>query len=63
MRRTPANGGLFYSLAESLVFKIEEVVRLGRLSPQREFPFLVPEKCAVANFTFWLQVGTPRCVR
>ena len=52
MRRVPANGGLFYSRAESPVFKIENAAHLGGLSPGRKFPFLALEKCAAAIFTF-----------
>jgi hypothetical protein len=53
----PANSGLSYSRAESPVFQIENVADLGGLSPERKFPFLVPEKCGAANFSFWVQVG------
>jgi hypothetical protein len=52
MRRVPANGGLFYSRAESPVFKIENAAHLGGLSLGRKFPFLALEKCAAAIFTF-----------
>ena len=62
LRRVPANGGLFYSLAESPVFQIEKAARLGGLSPRPKFPFLEPEKCTEADFAFWLQVGSPPCV-
>jgi hypothetical protein len=56
MRRMPANSGLFYSRAESPVFQIENVARLGGLSPERKFPFLAPEKCGAGTFTL-LGVG------
>jgi len=39
------------------VSQIENVARLGGLSPERKFPFLAPEKCGAATFTFCVQVG------
>jgi hypothetical protein len=43
MQRVPANGGLFYSPLQSLVFQTEKTAGLGSLSPAQKFPFLAAE--------------------
>ena len=62
VRRVPANGGLFYSPVESLVFPTEKPTGLGTLSPAAKFPFLASEKCAQPIFSLWVQIIGRRLV-